>query len=261
MIQVRSFDCPRLVKHPWQIWVNRLHDSTENVFIIATTNQTHTVVFMYSGICAIIVCICFRVWRRMRSVGKAFVICVLYSLITITYSLWISQVGTRSRPLSLTHWLLLRNRFDVIVTLFLRHVSAGKQFHLYLMEKGVRLSYQVQTMAGDGISINAQLTFQMITLLQVYLYRQSQYSKTWDSKCLALIAQIVRAFGMNPKVAVLVTLRSRRFCLNTRSKSRSNHNITITQFIFKLDINILIHCTLFVVGVKVNGVADLSGCI
>ena len=29
-----------------------------------------------------------------------------------------------------------------------------------------------------------------------YLYRQNQYSKSWDSKCLALIAQIVIAFGM-----------------------------------------------------------------
>ena len=36
---------------------------------------------------------------------------------------------------------------------------------------------------------HAQLTFQMLTLLQKYLYRQSQYSTTWDSKCLALIAQ------------------------------------------------------------------------
>ena len=32
------------------------------------------------------------------------------------------------------------------------------------------------------------------------MYRQSQYSTTWDSKCLALIAQMVRAFGKNPKV-------------------------------------------------------------
>ena len=47
----------------------------------------------------------------------------------------------------------------------------------------------------------AQLTFQMLTLLQNCLYRQSQYSTTWESKCLALIAQMVsRAFGMNPKV-------------------------------------------------------------
>ena len=35
---------------------------------------------------------------------------------------------------------------------------------------------------------------------KIYLYRQSQCSETWDSKCLALIAQMVRAFGMNPKV-------------------------------------------------------------
>ena len=40
----------------------------------------------------------------------------------------------------------------------------------------------------------------MVTLLKKYLYRQSQYSKPWDSKCLALIAQMVRAFGTNPKV-------------------------------------------------------------
>ena len=40
----------------------------------------------------------------------------------------------------------------------------------------------------------------MLTLLQKYLYRQSQYSNTWDSKCLALIVQMIRAFGMNPKV-------------------------------------------------------------
>ena len=35
----------------------------------------------------------------------------------------------------------------------------------------------------------AQQTFQMLTLLQKYLHCQSQYSKTWDSKCPALIAQ------------------------------------------------------------------------
>ena len=46
----------------------------------------------------------------------------------------------------------------------------------------------------------AQLIFQMLTLLKKYRYHQSQYSKTWDSKCLALIAQKVGAFGMNLKV-------------------------------------------------------------
>ena len=58
---------------------------------------------------------------------------------------------------------------------------------------------------------HAQLTFQMLTLLKKYLYRQSQYSNTWDSKCLSLIAQVVSAFGMNPKVGVRVPLRPRHF--------------------------------------------------
>ena len=31
-------------------------------------------------------------------------------------------------------------------------------------------------------------------------FSHNQCSKTWDRKCLALIAQMVRAFGMNPKV-------------------------------------------------------------
>ena len=46
----------------------------------------------------------------------------------------------------------------------------------------------------------AQLTFKMTTLLQKYIYNQSQYSTTWGSKCLALIAQVARTFGMSPKV-------------------------------------------------------------
>ena len=37
----------------------------------------------------------------------------------------------------------------------------------------------------------AQLTFQMLTLLKKFLYRQSQYLTTWDSRCLALIAEMV----------------------------------------------------------------------
>ena len=33
-----------------------------------------------------------------------------------------------------------------------------------------------------------------------HLYHQSQYSNTWDRKCLALIAEVVRAFGIKPKL-------------------------------------------------------------
>ena len=55
----------------------------------------------------------------------------------------------------------------------------------------------------------AQLTFQMLTLLQTYLYHQSQYSKTWDWKCLALIAQMVRTWIR--RLGVRVPLWSRHF--------------------------------------------------
>ena len=40
----------------------------------------------------------------------------------------------------------------------------------------------------------------MVIVKYMYDNRQSQCSNTWDSKCLALIAQMLRAFGMNPKV-------------------------------------------------------------
>ena len=60
----------------------------------------------------------------------------------------------------------------------------------------------------------AQLTFQTFTLLREYLYRQSQYSKPWDSKCLALIAQMVRTVDMNPKFWGFESLSGRDiFCL------------------------------------------------
>ena len=51
-----------------------------------------------------------------------------------------------------------------------------------------------------NVIVRAQLTFQMLTSLQDYQYRQSQYSKTWDSKCVMPITQMVKAFGMNPKI-------------------------------------------------------------
>ena len=47
---------------------------------------------------------------------------------------------------------------------------------------------------------HAQFAFQMSTLLQKYLYHHNQYSNTWDSKYLALVAQVIWAFGMNPKI-------------------------------------------------------------
>ena len=70
-------------------------------------------------------------------------------------------------------------------------------FYLKNFDTFTRTSVRVSKMNAVD---RAQLTFQMVTLLQKYLYHQSQYSKTWDSICLALIAQMVIAFGMNPKI-------------------------------------------------------------
>ena len=50
-----------------------------------------------------------------------------------------------------------------------------------------------------NIVARAQLTFHTFTLKK-HLYHRSWYSKTLGRKFLALIAQMVRAFGINPKV-------------------------------------------------------------
>ena len=68
-----------------------------------------------------------------------------------------------------------------------------------------------------------QLTFQLLTILQRYLYHQSQYSTTRESKCLALIAQWVRAFGMNPKFGGSGLPQVETFCVSkTLTLSQEN---------------------------------------
>ena len=53
----------------------------------------------------------------------------------------------------------------------------------------------------------------ILALQQKYLYRQSQYSNTWDSKCLALIAQVAQLqhLAWIQRLGVWVPLRSRYF--------------------------------------------------
>ena len=69
-----------------------------------------------------------------------------------------------------------------------------KHLNLNQPDTFTRTSVRVSKMNAVA---RAQLTVQMLTLLQKYLYCQSQYSKTRDCKCLALIAQMVTAFGMS----------------------------------------------------------------
>ena len=58
--------------------------------------------------------------------------------------------------------------------------------------------YQSIKSTINGVALT-QVTFQMLTLLK-YLYCQSQYSNTWNSKDLALIAEVVRAVSIDPRV-------------------------------------------------------------
>ena len=79
----------------------------------------------------------------------------------------------------------------VRVPLRSRHFLSQKLRHFH---KNIRSCVEMNAVA------RAQLTFHIITLLQKYLYRQSECSKTRDSKCLALIAKMVEEFSMNPKI-------------------------------------------------------------
>ena len=90
--------------------------------------------------------------------------------------------------------------------------SNGLEHSAWIRSVGVRDIFCLKTLALSqkrtsvrmskmNAVARAQSTFRVLTVLQKYLYRQSQYSITWDSKCLAPIAQMVRTFGMNLKVA------------------------------------------------------------
>ena len=80
-----------------------------------------------------------------------------------------------------------------------------------------------------NVVARAQSTFQMLTLLQKYLYHQSQYSKTWDNKCLALISQMVRAFGINPKVGGSSTPQVETFSVSKPSTRSQEHRSCVAN--------------------------------
>ena len=78
-----------------------------------------------------------------------------------------------------------------------KSLSGRDIFYLKDLDTFTRTSVRVSKMNAVA---HAQLTFQMQTFLKKYLYHKSQCSKTWGSKCLVLICQMVRVIGMNPKV-------------------------------------------------------------
>ena len=75
--------------------------------------------------------------------------------------------------------------------------SSPSQFETFSVSKTFTIT-SVRVSKLNAVA-RAQLTFQMLISLQKYRYRKSQREITRDSKHLALIAEIVRAFGMNLK--------------------------------------------------------------
>ena len=84
---------------------------------------------------------------------------------------------------------------DSLIGYSIRHESEGWGFEslsgrdifcLKNFDTFIRTPVRVSKM---NVAARAQLTYQMLTLLKKYQYRQSQCSETCDSKCPALIAQ------------------------------------------------------------------------
>ena len=84
-----------------------------------------------------------------------------------------------------------------ITSLFQHRTCNTYQVETFTVSK-TRTSARVSKMIAVARTQSSQHF--MLTLLQKYLYHQSQYLKTWDSKCLSLIYQMVGAFGINWKV-------------------------------------------------------------
>ena len=60
---------------------------------------------------------------------------------------------------------------------------------------------------------------------------QRQYSRTKDSKCLALIAQVVRAFGMNSKVWGLSPSKVEIFSVSKSLIQKSTYDVLQVQYL------------------------------
>ena len=84
-------------------------------------------------------------------------------------------------------WYLNRLEYSALIRrLGVRVPLRSRHFLSKIFDTFARTPVRVSKMNAVA---RAQLTFQMLTLLQKYLYHQSQYSTTWGSRCLALIAQ------------------------------------------------------------------------
>ena len=104
-------------------------------------------------------------------------------------------VSRPSHPFIMGIGSKLGRRFDIrtgpraicpIAAMLMNYFSDGRWFTFYLVFEPMLMQHRSYR--------------SMWSHLCGIWYHQSQYSKTWDSKYLALIAQMVRGFGMNPKI-------------------------------------------------------------
>ena len=90
---------------------------------------------------------------------------------------------------SLSYWINLGNRVDNMVAIL-------------TMITDLFSSYLVTSLCAMVVSMGwVPWYISNVNFTSKYIYTaRASVKKTWDSKCLALIAQMVRAFGMNPKI-------------------------------------------------------------
>ena len=77
---------------------------------------------------------------------------------------------------------------------FVRFEQAWLKFYDFLTNSGPIYIFFASKLSKEHPFVCRKWISNVNFIEKKYLYHQSQYSKTWGSKCLALIAQIVKAF-------------------------------------------------------------------
>ena len=86
---------------------------------------------------------------------------------------------------------------DVIIKML--QVSSWCVYQYRILNAGCQMKYYKWTLHIAQWHDLASPQIQQVRWIYLIIYHQS-HIKTWDSNCLAPIAQTVRPFGMNPKV-------------------------------------------------------------
>ena len=101
-------------------------------------------------------------------------------------------ISNQLRTVSLEYLEICHDRYETGFTLC-------KYIQTYKWLGGLTICWRMLIRIWSFPSLQT-VSISNVNFPQKYLYHQSWYSNTWDSSCLALIAQMVRAFGMNSKI-------------------------------------------------------------